>query len=46
MLWGWMKSALARKPRYEDPAFRVFLRRYQRRVLLLGKQRALEELHS
>jgi glycosyltransferase involved in cell wall biosynthesis len=40
ILWGWMKSALARRPRYEDPAFRVFLRRYQRRVLLLGKQRA------
>ena len=46
MLWGWLKSALQRKPRYQDPAFRAFLRRYHRRVLLLGKKRALEEIHS
>jgi poly-beta-1,6-N-acetyl-D-glucosamine synthase len=44
MLWGWVKSALAGLPRYEDPNFRRFLRRYQRRVLLVGKKRALEEL--
>jgi GT2 family glycosyltransferase len=46
MLWGWVKSALARKPRYSDPEFRRFLRRYQWRVLLVGKKRALEELHA
>jgi poly-beta-1,6-N-acetyl-D-glucosamine synthase len=45
-LWGWIKSALQRKPRYQDPAFRKFLRAYQRRVLLLGKRRALEEIYS
>ena len=44
MWWGWLKSALARKPRYPDMEFRKFLRRYQRRALLAGKQRALEEL--
>lgn len=44
MLWGWTKAALQRKPRYEDAAFRKFLRRYQRRVLLVGKTRAIEEL--
>jgi poly-beta-1,6-N-acetyl-D-glucosamine synthase len=44
MLWGWLKSALQRKPRYGDPEFRRFLRRYQRRALLLGKKRAIEEL--
>ena len=44
MVWGWVKSALAGLPRYEDPNFRRFLRRYQRRVLLVGKKRALEEL--
>jgi poly-beta-1,6-N-acetyl-D-glucosamine synthase len=44
MLWGWFKSALQRLPRYDHPEFRRFLRRYQRRVLLLGKQRALDEL--
>jgi hypothetical protein len=46
MLWGWVKSALDRKPRYDDAKFRKFLRRYQRRVLLVGKKRALEEIHG
>jgi len=44
MLWGWIASALQRKPRYADPRFREFLRRYQRRALLIGKRRALEEI--
>jgi biofilm PGA synthesis N-glycosyltransferase PgaC len=43
MLWGWLRSAIAGKPRYEDAAFRAFLRRYQRRALLVGKKRAIEE---
>lgn len=45
ILWGWLKSALQGKPRYADPEFRVFLRRYQWRALLLGKRRAIEEIH-
>jgi poly-beta-1,6-N-acetyl-D-glucosamine synthase len=45
MLWGWAKSALGRKPRYQDPEFRKFLRRYQWRVLWVGKKRALDEVH-
>jgi glycosyltransferase involved in cell wall biosynthesis len=44
MLWGWLASALQRKPRYDDPEFRRFLRRYQRRALLVGKQRAADEV--
>ena len=44
MLWGWIDSALRRKPRYADVEFRAFLRRYQRRALLLGKARAIDEL--
>ena len=44
MLWGWIKSALQRKPRYTDLEFRAFLRRYQWRSLLVGKKRAVEEL--
>ncbi len=44
MFWGWLKSALQRKPRYDDPEFRRFLRRYQRRALRVGKRRAAEEL--
>ena len=45
MLWGWIRSALQGKPRYEDPEFRRFLRRYQRRALLVGKRRAIEEIY-
>jgi hypothetical protein len=45
ILWGWVKSALERKPRYHDAKFREFLRRYQRRVLLVGKRRAIAEYH-
>ena len=44
MLWGWIVSALKRKARYGDAEFRRFLRRYQWRVLLVGKARAVEEL--
>jgi biofilm PGA synthesis N-glycosyltransferase PgaC len=44
MLWGWLRSAIAGKPRYEDATFREFLRRYQRRALLVGKKRAIEEI--
>ncbi len=44
MLWGWLKSAIAGKPRYGDAAFREFLRRYQRRALWIGKKRAIEEI--
>ncbi len=45
MLWGWLSSALLRKPRFDDPEFRKFLRRYQRRALLVGKNRAIEEIY-
>jgi len=44
MLWGWLKAALQRKPRYENPEFRRFLRAYQHRALLVGKSRATREL--
>jgi biofilm PGA synthesis N-glycosyltransferase PgaC len=44
MLWGWLKSALQGKPRYNDLAFRRFLRAYQWRALLVGKRRAVEEI--
>jgi glycosyltransferase involved in cell wall biosynthesis len=46
MLWGWLKSALQRKPRYGDEQFRSFLRRYQWRALLVGKKRAIEEAQA
>lgn len=45
ILWGWLKSALQHKPRYENAGFRRFLRRYQRRALFLGKKRAIEKIY-
>jgi poly-beta-1,6-N-acetyl-D-glucosamine synthase len=44
MMWGWVRSAVLRKPRYGDLAFRRFLRRYQMRTLFVGKRRAIAEL--
>ena len=41
MLWGWLRSAALRKPRFNDPEFRRFLRRYHALVLLMGKRRAV-----
>jgi biofilm PGA synthesis N-glycosyltransferase PgaC len=46
MLWGWVRSALQRKPRYADREFRKFLRSYQMRALFVGKKRAIEEIHQ
>lgn len=46
MMWGWLRSALQGLPRYPDLEFRAFLRRYQWRALLAGKQRAAAELTS
>ena len=44
ILWGWLKSWLNRLPRYEEPGFYEFLRRYQRRALLVGKKQAIKEI--
>lgn len=44
IFWGWMKSALLHEDRYGDPDFRRFLRRYQRRALLVGKRQAISEI--
>jgi biofilm PGA synthesis N-glycosyltransferase PgaC len=44
IVWGWVQSALQRKPRYADEEFRKFLRRYQWRSLLIGKRQAIEEI--
>ncbi len=45
MLWGWLASALQGKPRFDEPGFRQFLRRYQWRALIVGKKRAVDEIH-
>ncbi len=44
MIWGWLRSAVRRKPRYADKQFRAWLRTYHRRVLLTGKKRAVKAL--
>jgi glycosyltransferase involved in cell wall biosynthesis len=46
MLWGYFSSAVRRVPRYEDPGFRRFLRRYQRDCLLRGKAEATRRLNA
>ncbi len=46
MWWGYMSSALSRKPRYEDTKFRKFLRSYQWAVLFRGKDSATSELEA
>lgn len=44
MLFGFVEHALRRTPRYDDPTFRRFLRRYQRSCLIHGKRRATERI--
>ena len=44
MIWGWIVSAALRKPRYHNPEFRRYLRRYQLRAMLVGKRRAVAQL--
>ncbi len=44
MAWGYFASWAARKPRFADPEFRRFLRRYQWGTLLRGKRRTIERI--
>jgi len=46
MWWGYVRSALQAKPRYADLEFRAFLRAYQWRCLVQGKQRATQALDA
>jgi hypothetical protein len=45
-LWGYVSSALSRAPRYDDAAFRRFVRRYQRDCLLMGKAAAMRKCNE
>jgi glycosyltransferase involved in cell wall biosynthesis len=45
MLWGYLKSLLERKPRYDAQGFNNFLRRYQWSCLIMGKRRATDRLN-
>lgn len=44
MLWGYLKSMVLGMPRYRDPEFRQFLRRYQWMCLLGGKDWATRQI--
>ncbi len=46
MLWGYIKSMLQRKPRFEDAELVDFIRAYQWRCLLKGKKQATLELNE
>jgi glycosyltransferase involved in cell wall biosynthesis len=46
MLWGYASSAAKRVPRYGDPNFRTFLRKYQHDCLLRGKRAATANLNA
>jgi glycosyltransferase involved in cell wall biosynthesis len=46
MLWGYLSSALRGTPRYDDPQFRRFLRRYQHMSMVLGKTAATRRLNG
>ncbi len=46
MFLGFIASALMRRPRYADPEFRRFLRRYQWSCLLRGKKAATAKLEA
>lgn len=46
MWWGFVRAMLSRQLRYEDHAFRKFLRCYQWSVLLRGRRRALRRLDA
>ena len=43
-LWGYARAWLKGAPRYEDPEFRRFLRRYHRGILFQGKARTVQLL--
>jgi hypothetical protein len=45
MVWGYLESWLKGLPRYEDVAFRRFLRSYQRACLRMGKRAATDRVH-
>lgn len=42
--WGYVKAGLQAAPQHDDPDLRAFIRRYQRRALLVGKKRAMAEV--
>lgn len=46
MWWGYIESMLQRKPRYDAPGFRKFVRKWQWEALVLGKRRATQRAEA
>lgn len=46
MIWGYLKAFATHQPRYDDPAFRQFLRKYHHACLILGKKRATQSINN
>jgi poly-beta-1,6-N-acetyl-D-glucosamine synthase len=46
MLAGYLLAWIRRRPRYDAPGFRAFLRRYQRLCLRVGKERACAQIEK
>ena len=46
MLYGYFKAMFTHGKRYNDPAFRRFLRSYQRACLFKGKEQATRDLED
>lgn len=46
MLWGYLRAWLTGQPRHGDAELRAFIRRYQRRALVVGKKQAVAEIES
>jgi hypothetical protein len=44
MWWGYVSSLVRQAPRYDEPGFRAFLRRYQWDCLWRGKATATRHL--
>jgi glycosyltransferase involved in cell wall biosynthesis len=44
--WGYARSWVRGKPRYDDPAFRAFLRRYQWDAIIRGKGEATRRVNE
>lgn len=45
-LWGYVSAALRRRPRYGEPEFRRYLRRYHRTMLVRGRTAAMHRFED
>ena len=46
IFFGYWKARLSRQPQYHDIKLRMFLRRYHRLCLVVGKPKALKRIHE